>query len=164
MAYINCKKCIKQFWVPRCRLISARYCSIVCAKETLFKKGQNVSVVTQFKSGHTFWLGKKRPYLKGNKEALEKSPYRQKNELHPGWKGDKVGYAGIHSWLRRNFVKPNVCQNCEEQKELQWANISHEYKRDIKDYVALCRVCHSYYDREHGWGDAWKKFGRKYYT
>ena len=37
--------------------------------------------------------------LIGNKNSPEK-------EKHYNWKGNNVGYMGIHKWLKVNFVKP----------------------------------------------------------
>ena len=34
------------------------------------------------------------------------------------------------------------CEECKEEKPLDLANISGEYKRDINDYEWLCRRCH----------------------
>ena len=57
-------------------------------------------------------------------------------------KGVKVGFYSLHEWVRRNNVKHKKCQKCSEERKLDWANISGEYKRDLNDYVALCRKCH----------------------
>jgi len=153
----KCLVCGNDFKTYLCRPKS-KYCSRVCSdKVTLIKKGTRIGLATEFKKGHKFWFGKKRANIKGNPETLKKSIYRQKNEKHPGWVGDSVGYSGLHSWLRRNFTK-NECSFCHSNKDLQWANKSHEYKRDISDWMCLCRKCHSIFDRENGWGDACKKF------
>lgn len=153
---IKCKKCGLIFSVPFCRSSRAKYCSRKCAEVTLIKKGQRIGKGTEFRTGHTFWLGKKRPDIKGNPQALK--PYQQRNEKHPGWVGDKVGYPGLHSWLSRNFIKPSNCEFCKEELPLQWANISFTYRRIREDWMALCRRCHSYYDRENGWGKAIEMF------
>jgi len=61
---------------------------------------------------------------------------------HPNWKGDDVGYDGIHSWFIRNHKKPKRCERCCKVKPLDAANISGEYKRDRSDWWWLCRLCH----------------------
>lgn len=58
------------------------------------------------------------------------------------WKGEKVGYTSLHSWVKRRLNKPKECQDCGEEKRLDLANISQEYKRDITDWEWLCRKCH----------------------
>ena len=66
----------------------------------------------------------------------------QKEELNPMWMGNEVGYSGIHEWIKNSLSKPKSCQNCGKEKRLDLANISQEYKRDIKDWEWLCRKCH----------------------
>ena len=64
-------------------------------------------------------------------------------ENHPNWKGDLVKYNKLHEWIQKNWVKPDICENCNEKSKLDWANVSGEYKRsDRKDWKALCRKYH----------------------
>ena len=65
-----------------------------------------------------------------------------KGELNPSWKGDKVGYYWLHSWIKQHKPKIDLCENCGKDKPYDLANISGEYKRDINDYRWLCRKCH----------------------
>lgn len=80
-------------------------------------------------------------------------------EEHPSWKGDKVGYYGLHNWVKKKLGKPRFCIKCGRTgtKRLEWANKSHEYHRDINDWISLCKPCHWHYDQEY-WGVATKKF------
>ncbi|MEK6883504.1 MAG: hypothetical protein AABY22_28005 [Nanoarchaeota archaeon] len=66
--------------------------------------------------------------------------YKGKNRSQ--WKGDKVGYARLHAWIRQNKPQPHLCDNCELKQSFEIANISGEYKRDINDFEWLCRSCH----------------------
>lgn len=76
------------------------------------------------------------------------------------WKGDRVGYQELHRWVRRNKVKPAGCLCCGTTlKPLDWANLSHEYKRDLEDWVALCRPCHGHHDSGKDRGKAVQKYG-----
>lgn len=70
-------------------------------------------------------------------------------EDNPGWKGDQVKYRSLHSWVERRLGKPQLCSNCQtnKSKRFNWANISHEYKRDLDDWIRLCGSCHIKYDR-----------------
>ena len=61
---------------------------------------------------------------------------------HQNWKGNKVGYQGLHKWVRKNKPKPKFCKKCGERKKLDLANISGKYKRDVNDFEWLCRSCH----------------------
>lgn len=63
--------------------------------------------------------------------------------IHPLWKGKEVSYRTLHQWLCRNKKKPERCQSCNKKnKNLDCANISGNYERDINDYEWLCRSCH----------------------
>ena len=66
----------------------------------------------------------------------------RQDENHSQWKGDKVGYEGLHQWVKRRKPKPSVCEICKQNKPYDLANISGEYKRDINDFQWLCRSCH----------------------
>lgn len=69
-----------------------------------------------------------------------------KGENNPKWKGDGVGYFGLHSWIQRELGESEICIKCGSNKKVQWANKSKEYKRDLKDWISLCVVCHRRYD------------------
>lgn len=64
------------------------------------------------------------------------------------WKGDSVGKEALHNWVQRKLGKPNKCEHClsTTKKQYDWANISQNYKRDVSDWIRLCRSCHAKYD------------------
>ena|SRR3990167_9223635 len=98
------------------------------------KRGKSIRHSGSFKKGHDVpqeW----------------RETYRGENNRH--WKGDKVKYRSLHSWIERQLGKPRKCEFCEITiaKRYEWANISGEYKRDISDFMRLCVKCHSAYDR-----------------
>ncbi len=68
-------------------------------------------------------------------------------EKNNSWKGDKVGYFGLHMWVRKWLGKPEICIGCGSDKFLQWANKTGEYKRDLDDWISLCCSCHKKYDK-----------------
>ena len=73
--------------------------------------------------------------------------YRRGRSVNVGnannqWKGDAVGYSGIHRWVHRQKPKPLRCEACNQPKRLEAANISQLYKRDVNDWEYLCRICH----------------------
>ncbi|MCK9370717.1 hypothetical protein M0R04_12480 [Candidatus Dojkabacteria bacterium] len=63
-------------------------------------------------------------------------------EKNGNWKGDRVGYKALHSWVRRRLLEPSICESCKLEKSLDLANISGEYKRRLDDWRWLCRSCH----------------------
>lgn len=131
---------------------------------------------TQFKKGrlHRYWgksspaLGKHWKLSDETKKRMSKSqkgkphPWISKrkgvkvpsnsNELHPDWKGEDARYTTIHSWVRRKLGRPDKCKHCGKSglsgKQIHWANKNHLYKRNLDDWLRLCRKCHWKYDNE----------------
>ena len=70
-------------------------------------------------------------------------------EKNPMWKGDNVGYGGVHSWIVRKLRQPKKCDHCgtsNSDKVYEWSNISRKYKRKLSDWQRLCVSCHRKYD------------------
>jgi hypothetical protein len=81
-------------------------------------------------------------------------------EEHPSWKGDEVSYKQLHRWVRRQLGAPGACEQCGDP-ETEWANRSHEYQRQLDDWIALCRTCHRRHDRGEARGAATRRYGEK---
>lgn len=134
---------------------------------------------TGFKKGHKFypggekgWFSKKQePWNKGTKGLVKPNSGSFKpgehrssltefragefaNELHPGWKGDQVGYHALHSWLTREYGKPSLCEECGSTNKVQWASKDYKYTRPRDAWLHLCYWCHRKYDKRNGWGVA----------
>lgn len=148
----NCKLCNKEFkkqpsdssnyWKRK------SFCSKKCAgifnqpAKKLIGRKRPASVIekmkpTMFKSGQVAWSkGKKLPQFT--------------NENAHTWKGDNVGYSGLHMWVRVKLGTPEICEHCSKSglkgHQIHWANKSGEYKRDIEDWLRLCAKCHLVYD------------------
>lgn len=104
---------------------------------------------------------------KGLQVAWNKGiPSEIKDEHKFNWKGDKVGYGGLHQWIGRKLGKPKKCEDCGtiKAKMYNWANISGEYKRDLKDWKRLCRKCHHRFDdiSKRAWITKRKRYAYKY--
>ncbi len=66
---------------------------------------------------------------------------------HSSWKGEAVGYRGLHYWIRRKNGHPIVCVQCGVRgRGIQWANTDGLYRRDPADYVGMCPSCHKKHD------------------
>ena len=77
------------------------------------------------------------------KKSIRCSKCSKKGKLSNIWVGDKIGYTGLHGWIKRNKPKSMFCEKCGKiTSKLDCANISGEYKRDISDFRWLCRKCH----------------------
>jgi len=137
-----------------------------------FKKGQHNSPNTEFKKGTSIRLGIKHteeakekikaararqiPIWTGRKHS-EKSLQKMSNSLkglnkgieNSKWKGENVGYRGLHTWIQRTLGTPEQCTHCPKiatGHSMHWANRSGEYRRDISDWIRLCAKCHGIYD------------------
>jgi len=82
-----------------------------------------------------------------SKTMKEKNLFSENN---PNWKGEKVGYHALHSWLYNHLGKPSKCEHCKSTtaKKFEWANISGKYERDLKDWTRLCTKCHIAFDKK----------------
>lgn len=90
-------------------------------------------------------LGRRKGFIAprvNSQESREKLRAKRMNEQNPHWKGDTVGYAGLHCWIRERKIKPTFCDGCSASPPRDLANISGQYKRDINDFEWLCRRCH----------------------
>ena len=94
--------------------------------------------------GRPSWNKGKRGYRAG-----EKRPGIQKTGTDStSWKGDEVGYRGLHYWVQFVLGKPEACESCGKKgngHRMHWANISGEY-RVVEDWVRLCPKCHEQFD------------------
>lgn len=78
----------------------------------------------------------------------ESSKGRNLNEKNGQWKGDKVGYAPLHRYIRRHLPEPEPesCLFCKQKKKLHLANMTGIYNREFKNWKYLCVSCHKRYD------------------
>ena len=80
------------------------------------------------------------------------------------WKGGVSLYYSLHNWVKRRLGKANKCEFCKNKslKRYEWANKSHQYKKDLNDWISLCPKCHDFYDKNY-WGEAKKIYGNYRY-
>lgn len=164
MVTLNCSVCTKSFNVKSARIKTAKYCSSLCYWGNMkgkapWNKGIKTGLVpkTAYKKGDT----RGHRYPKGHKPWNKGIDWIEKREEgHPNWKGDNVGYGGLHTWVRKHLEKAERCEyeDCiyprigankkilPYPKQFEWANISHEYKRDLSDWIQLCQSDHWLYD------------------
>jgi hypothetical protein len=126
-------------------------CSCECGKSVVVVGGH-------LRSGHTKSCGcTQGGWFKGKKlstehrKALSLSHLGKfQDEASSQWRGDKVGYSGLHEWVRRKLGTPDACEHCGKVglkgRQIHWANKSRNYQRDLTDWVRLCVSCHWLYD------------------
>ena len=150
-----CKTCGNEFKFRNCPSDKGFYCSVNCRNQSYDKKVIKTCIICrkEFKA-HAYRIS--------NAKYCSKNCYwislkGIKGEKHPGWKGDNAKYAAVHSWLRINVDKSYQCAWCGNEGKTEWANKSHEYKRDMNDWVQLCHKCNLTYDYKTAWGEATRR-------
>lgn len=171
MNYI-CKKCGKrfssfdkrpgrnQFCSLKCRTIGKNYCKS-CGIKLSDKRGKNrpKHCLPCSKRTEGWRKGVSKNWFKKGQVSLYKGRVGLREELNPGWKGDNVGYFALHAWLNRKYGRIRQCSLCGENnpnKRYEWSNISGKYKRDINDYIRLCKKCHNNKDGVNAWQNKMK--------
>lgn len=95
------------------------------------------------------------PFTEEHKRKIGlKSKGRSKGEKSHHWKGEAVGYSPLHRWVRRWLGYPKECVYCgvrdakrsDGVSAIQYANVSHQYHRELSDWIPLCVPCHTGYD------------------
>lgn len=130
----QCLTCKKILLRSPSKVEPRNFCSVKC-----YSKTRDTELV---KFGYKFPKG--RPEMPNRLAAM------QKGKKHYAWKGQKVGYHGLHMWLRREKGKPEKCSQCgkidKRPRFIQWANIDGKYRRNLADYIPLCGSCHKLKD------------------
>ena len=149
----ECKNCQKEFTSSASN--NRVNCSLVCRNEVNAIK--MLGNTRGFIKGVSSWnKGKPAPWAKNNRSNLPLIPWNKgkefmKDEKHPLWKGDKVGYQPLHQWITKKLGRPNLCEICKNTKlkhrQYHWASKGHKYTRKLTDWLRLCAKCHKAYDR-----------------
>ena len=148
-----CPKCFKEFYVKP-SLARIVCCSISCSKRGHIPWNKGLHI---YMGGKRFVKGRS-PWNKGklwSEKVKAKISQSKKGKLvgnaHWEWKGEQVGYRALHRWVENHLGKPDACKSCGKSnlfgRNIHWANKSREYKRDLEDWIRLCRGCHGEYDR-----------------
>lgn len=121
--------CGKWMDVPQYRIKRKKYCSIECKRKYCGRRsGLNYKIIAINRG----WFKEGQGWLKG--------------KPHNNLRKERPGYDAIHEWVERWKDDPEKCEKCESIKNLEWSNISGEYKRDLSDWQRLCKKCHHRYD------------------
>jgi hypothetical protein len=121
-----------------------------------FRKGINLGF--GFKKGLTPWNKNRKGRQKNHDTSgllagwnKGKKMPKITGEKNYQWKGEKVSYRALHKWVIKYLGNPKKCSKCGKEKttpkSIQWANVDHNYKRNLTDWIALCASCHKIYDQ-----------------
>lgn len=69
-------------------------------------------------------------------------------EKHPFW-SDNPSYRALHKRIQKELGTIKKCTHCgtETAKLYHWANKSHKYEYNLKDWIRLCVKCHWIFDK-----------------
>lgn len=141
-----CQTCGKNFETYLCGRKTVKFCSLKCIKRRSYRTGKVIICLnchnSCYKSG--WQVRKGTNFCSKTCQQLFQKYFRGVNAPH--WKGDKIGYMGLHNWLRNNFIK-NKCEKCTSTKSLQWSKLKGKgYERKRENFWVLCASCHKKYD------------------
>ena|SRR3990167_1718176 len=133
--YVICTTCQKQFYRSRTQVKEKNYCSHSCCP--VWNKGKKGEYHQSEETVKSSRIRMKKLYSEGKLKTCFKE------------KSGKLGYRALHNWVERQsgFARDKSCLLCKSIKRVDWANISHEYKKEILDWAPLCRKCHIWYDK-----------------
>ena len=93
------------------------------------------------------------PHMRSRFCSQKCSAESAKEDRSPQWKGEAVSYSGLHKWVALRLGRPKRCEFCGRdgltRHEINWANKSGEYKRELDDWLRLCVPCHVEYDKRN---------------
>ena len=110
------------------------------------RKGVKDSDITRKKKSEYLLNNPRSPWLGKKLSKEHKSKIVKFGEQNGMWKGDDVGYSALHKWIYRKKGKAVKCEKCGVECKCSWANLSGEYKRDVRDFISLCYSCHKKFD------------------
>jgi len=122
---VECINCGKKYYVKPSRQDKTKCCSWEC--------------LNKYKS--KLYSGRKM-----SEEWKNKIGEANTGENHGLWKGEDVSYKTLHQWVQRHKGTAKKCEECNSTENVEWANKSHQYKRDLYDWIELCKKCHWKYD------------------
>lgn len=137
----NCDVCSRHYFGQ-----GKKFCSWKCYKFGAFAWNKNIPCSNEHKEAIS--KANKGKHYSPKTELKKGHKLTPRGNKNPNWLGKNASYSTKHKWLVRQVGSASLhkCKYCIKQAK-DWANISHKYKRDIKDYFPLCRKCHIAYDR-----------------
>ena len=142
-----CEQCGKTFYGNHTEIRRNRFCGPECKTNwredrQAIRKRFCINCGEFFIANHSQIKNNTAKYCSRKCHGETMSSERRRDG-NPAWRGNDVGYFGIHLWLRNNFEYPKHCENCGQDKKLDWALMDgKDYERKRENFMALCRGCH----------------------
>lgn len=155
---VNCDECEDVFTTTKYVRSKGRgrFCSIRCYSENCAKRsvGRECLICgTRFKI-HASVLRKANGGKYCSAKCQHLSLKRLTGKKANAWKGEKVGYRGLHKWVEKVMGRPAKCDACSlkgvpdgRKRYFEWANKSGRYLREVDDWLRLCKSCYINYDK-----------------
>ncbi len=137
----QCLACNKTFFTHPCRLNNGmgKFCSRNCSSKVninnpIFRKGSKYVIPDE-----------------ARKRAAQKLLGKFLEEKSSLWKGENITRRTLHKWIVKKKGKASTykCAYCSKNGK-DWSSKNHKYKRDINEFIPLCRSCHELYDFKMG--------------
>lgn len=136
----KCLICNTEKYVKPYQLAIWKYCSMKCRgvnqrgkvgpRKGIIVSEEAKKKMSESHMGQIAWNKNLKGFLEGDK--------------HYKWQAENPSYRAVHAWVNKMLSQPKRCYFCKSTTALryEWANISGEYKRDLTDFMRLCRKCH----------------------
>jgi hypothetical protein len=87
-----------------------------------------------------------------SEESKQRIGFANLGEKNNSWKGDDVGYWGLHKWINRNRPNPQSgkCEICNNRSLRHAANVTGIYNRDFNNWKYVSSSCHVKLDYTNG--------------
>lgn len=115
-------------------------------KKELHRKRTNAS--TKYFQEHPEELKKRNEAIKANHKGSTGKRWKYPWDK-TRFNGNDKEYMAIHHWVYKTLGKARKCEHCSKEasgRQMNWANKSQEYKKEIGDWLQLCPSCHAKYD------------------
>lgn len=143
MEKVRCFNCSREFRKSPSKIKPRNFCSRDCYAKIRNEELQQRGVPYRIDSARSKEL---------KRVSIPALRTKTTGANHYSWKGEGVGYRGLHYWLRRTLGVPDKCSKCDKAdtrpRFIQWASVNGKYPRDPRNYVPLCGSCHKLHDLE----------------
>jgi hypothetical protein len=122
-------------------------CPAPIATKTSRRDGVRKGEPQRYRRGH-YWRGRRQKTrtlehcakLSAAKCGEKNLNYGKRGSETAQWKGDTVSYSALQSWLRQNYSKTGVCEECGAEGHTHYAFRHHpeSHTRNRDDYRELC--------------------------